>query len=206
MKLTYYIGRSLCAVFLKLFFHLKVEGAENIPARGGFLLAGNHVSYLDPVVFGVSAKRDLHFMARDTLFKGIARNLFFRSINAFPLKRNSADIGAIKEALRLLKKGEGVLVFPEGTRRVGGELGKPRAGVGFLMRMAKVPVVPAFAWGTDQAMPKGSKGFKAARITVVFGRPFDIPSGKDIPDEDASRMIMDRIRQIKESRAVDPVK
>ncbi|MFA5038521.1 MAG: lysophospholipid acyltransferase family protein [Candidatus Omnitrophota bacterium] len=188
-------GRFLCWLFLRLFFHLKVEDAGHVPARGGFILAGNHVSYLDPVAFGVACPRGLYFMAKDSLFKGIFACIL-RSVHAFPLKRNSADVAALKKALKLLKTGKGIFLFPEGTRTVGGTLGQPRTGVGFLMRKSGVPVVPAYVEGTDRALPKTGKRFHSAHIKVTFGEPF-FPFSGGLSDEEVSRKVMDRISELK---------
>ena len=167
-------------------------------------MCGNHVSYLDPPVFGVACPRAMHFMARDTLFKKKNFAWILRQVNAFPLKRNAADIWALKEALRVLKAGRGLLLFPEGTRTVGGDLGKPQAGVGFLVRKSGVPVIPAYVEGSDRALPKQEKKFHFFRpIHVQIGKPF-YPDCKTLTDEEVSLHVMEKIRELRpdESRGL----
>ena len=160
-------------------------------------MACNHVSYLDPIVFGCSCARPLSFMARDTLFRGKFFGWLLMRVRAFPLKRNAADIGAMKEALSRLRRGQGLLLFPEGTRTVGGRLGRGLAGVGFLARKSGVPVIPAFVRGTDEVLPKGSKRLKSAPVTVWFGEPLVLSPGSGGSDEEFSGRVMDRIEALK---------
>jgi 1-acyl-sn-glycerol-3-phosphate acyltransferase len=197
--MIYAIGRFLFFSVFKLFFHFKVFGRQNIPRRGGFLLACNHVSYLDPIVFGCACPRYLSFMARDTLFKARFFGWLLMRVRAFPLKRNAADLGAIKEALRRLKRQEGLLLFPEGTRTVGGKIGRGHAGVGFLARKSGVPVVPAFVRGTDIVLSKTDKQLRRAPITVWFAEPLMLSAGSGESDEDFAGRVMNRIAELKAS-------
>jgi 1-acyl-sn-glycerol-3-phosphate acyltransferase len=195
--MIYVIGKFLFFSVFRLFFHFRVFGRENIPRRGGFLLACNHVSYLDPIVFGCACPRFLSFMARDTLFKARFFGWLLMRVRAFPLKRNAADLGAIKEALRRLKRQEGLLLFPEGTRTVGGKIGRGHAGVGFLARKSGVPVVPAFVRGTDIALSKTDKRLRRAPITVWFGEPLMLSAGSQESDEAFAGRVMERISALK---------
>jgi len=195
--MIYLIGRFLFFCVFKLFFHFRTFGRRNIPTRGGFLLACNHVSYLDPIVFGCACPRFLSFMARDTLFKGRYFGWLLMRVRAFPLRRNAADFGAMKEALRRLRQGEGLLLFPEGTRTVGGKLGRGQAGVGFLARKSGVPVVPAFVRGTDIALSKTDKKLRRASITVWFGEPLTISAASGESDEEFAGRVMGRVMGLK---------
>jgi 1-acyl-sn-glycerol-3-phosphate acyltransferase len=195
--MIYLIGRFLFFCVFKLFFHFRTFGRRNIPTRGGFLLACNHASYLDPIVFGCACPRFLSFMARDTLFKGRYFGWLLMRVRAFPLRRNAADFGAMKEALRRLRQGEGLLLFPEGTRTVGGKLGRGQAGVGFLARKSGVPVVPAFVRGTDIALSKADKKLRRASITVWFGEPLAISAASGESDEEFAGRVMDRVMGLK---------
>lgn len=195
--MIYFLGRFLFFCVFKLFFHFMTFGRHHIPARGGFLLACNHMSYLDPIVFGCACPRFLSFMARDTLFKGRYFGWLLMRVRAFPLKRNAADIGAMKEALRRLGRGEGLLLFPEGTRTVGGKMGRGHAGVGFLARKSGVPVVPAFVRGTDIALSKTDKRLRRAPITVWFGEPMTLSAGSGESDEAFAGRVMERVSALK---------
>ena len=111
-------------------------------------------------------------MARHDLFEIPIFGSFIRRAGAFPLKRNSADIGSLKQALRILKGGRGLLVFPEGSRSYTGELSQDaQAGVGFLAVKSQVPVVPAFIEGSQRALGRGSRFIKPCKIRIYFGKP-----------------------------------
>lgn len=188
---TYFFTKflSLC------FFPRKVYGRNNIPLKGAFVLASNHISNIDPPILGISTRRRLHFMAKIELFKNPFVGWWLRQLWAFPIKRGESDFGALKEALRILKSGEPVLLFPEGTRRVAGDELKPQPGIGFLVLKAKVPVLPVYIHGSDNVMPPGSKSFKRSLITVTVGEPFEVPT--NLTYEQTSAYILDKIFALK---------
>ena len=198
----YAFGKFLCKVFFHLYLKTKVIGDKNIPPRGSFIVAGNHVSFLDPVAFGIASPRRLNYMARDTLFRNRLFGWVLRHVSVFPLKRNSANIGAIKEALRRLGNGEGLLLFPEGTRSANGCLKDPLEGVGFLARKSGASVIPAYVQGTDKALPKGAKFIKPKAIRVIFGEAVVFPQDKNLSDEDVTAEIMRRIAVLRDSLRV----
>ncbi|MDD5282498.1 MAG: lysophospholipid acyltransferase family protein, partial [Candidatus Omnitrophica bacterium] len=103
-------------IILKLFFLFEVKGRENIPKEGGFILAANHVSYLDPIAVGAACPRTVHFMARDNLFFKPFLKSWLKAVGVIPLKRNAADLSAIKTGLRIVHKAGALALFPEGTR------------------------------------------------------------------------------------------
>lgn len=192
------LGKTLCAIFFHCYLFIEVKGQSHIPRNGGFILAGNHASYLDPVAFGVACPRFLNYMTRDTLFRNPFFSWLLRHVGAFPLKRNSADISAIKEALKRLEQGKGLLLFPEGTRSATGQMAGGLEGVGFLARKGAVPVVPAYVEGTDQALPKGSKFIKPTRIKVIFGEALVFPQEAAFSDKEMTQEIMRRIAALKD--------
>lgn len=170
-----------------------VKGITNVPTSGACILASNHASYLDPMVIGAAIQRNISYMARASLFKGIF-GPFMLSVLAFPVKRGSADRGALKEAMRRLKAGMPVVVFPEGTR--GAELRKPLAGVGFLALKAGVPIVPVYIRGTNKALPRGACLIRPHKVVIRFGKPFVADTKKS--SIDTAEMIMQRIRNLRE--------
>jgi len=193
----YWVCRLAVRIVFFVFFRFRVQGREHIPAQGGFILAGNHVSFLDPVLFGAGCPRSLYYMARDTLFRRRFFAWLLRAVHTFPLKRRAADFEAIRKGLRYLAAGEGLLIFPEGTRQVGGRAGRAFAGVGFLARKASVPVVPAYVSGSDKALPKGTKKLRLAPLRVVYGPPIPPPAGAEVSDVDHSRRVMEAILALK---------
>ncbi len=190
----YSLLNPLAVSICRMFFRVNVYGKENIPKAGGFILASNHLSYLDPVVLGVASPRKLNFMARHDLFSNPFFAWFIYSLGAFPVKRDSADSSALKEAMRRLKSGEALVLFPEGTRAVDGVSIQPQPGIGFLAAKAGVPVVPAFIKGTDVAMSKDAKSIRPARIEVHFGQQISLEGG--LPYQKIALNIMDNIRRL----------
>ena len=172
-----------------------MEGINNIPKAGGFILTSNHVSYIDPVVLGCACNRSLNYMARDTLFKTPLLGAWMRAVRCIPVKRKSADLSALKEAIRRVNNGEGIGLFPEGTRSQEGKLSdNVEAGVGFLAAKLSVPVIPAFIAGSEKALPRGTNFLRPTEIKVIFGKPavFD----KKMPYEEIARSILGDIRHL----------
>jgi 1-acyl-sn-glycerol-3-phosphate acyltransferase len=155
----------------KLLFRFQVEGRKKIPA-GSFILAANHMSYLDPVVLGLAVyPRKIYFMAKVELFRIPFLSWLISKLYAFPVKRGTFDRQAIEVACLYLRRGEVVGIFPEGTRYRGESLGKPQAGVGLLVIKTGVPVLPVGIIGTDKVLPAGKFGPRFPRIKAVIGNP-----------------------------------
>ena len=167
----YDFSKLILWLFFRIRLGLEVVGQEHVPREGGFIVACNDVSYLDPPVVGVACPRRVGFMARTTLFTQPFLGAFLRGVHAIPLRRGEADVGAIREAIVRLRRGEGVAIFPEGTRQLSGQLGAARRGVGLLASHAHVPVVPALVTGTFDALPPEAKRLHRAKIRVAFGPP-----------------------------------
>lgn len=175
MRLWYRFCRFLFRVYFRLYHQGKIYGAKRLPTEGGLILAGNHVSFLDPPFFGQACRRAAYYLARDTLFRNPVSNWILRSWNCVPISRDRGDIGAMRTVLRLLGEGKAVLMFPEGTRSNDGKLQDARAGIGMIVAHAKVPVMPMRIFGTDRALPRGTSVPRPARVTIRFGEPFSYP-------------------------------
>jgi 1-acyl-sn-glycerol-3-phosphate acyltransferase len=193
--MVYSISKAICAIIFKILFRIKVCGREYIPKRGAFILASNHVSYLDPPALGIACPRKLNYMARHDLFSFPLASWWFSAVGVFPVKRNSADILAFKTAMRRLKNGEGLLLFPEGTRQeTAGLFGNPEPGIGFLASKFNCPVIPAFVRGTEKAFAKGAKFIAPKKIFVYFGKQIHIERG--LPYQTVAKLIMENIRHL----------
>jgi 1-acyl-sn-glycerol-3-phosphate acyltransferase len=166
----YTIFRPLAILLFKIFFRTKAYGMENIPRNGAFILASNHVSFLDPVVLGVASFRQLNFMAREDLFGNRFFRLLITSLNAFPVRKDGTGISGLKKALAKLSDGKVVAVFPEGTRGENGVIGRGEPGPGFLCAKAKAAVLPAFINGAGEALPRKAKFIRFRPISVSFGK------------------------------------
>lgn len=169
--LLYRVFRAILFFLSKAFFRLEVKGNELIPKEGGFVLASNHASFLDPIILGVACPRLLNFAAKDTLFKNRLFGALLLRVGAFPIRRWSADIAAIRESVRRLQNNFGLVVFPEGSRNNSGEMQNVSSGFVLIADKANVPIVPAWISGSDRAWGKGMKIIRPAKIKVVFGNP-----------------------------------
>ncbi|MHC1746108.1 MAG: lysophospholipid acyltransferase family protein [Negativicutes bacterium] len=158
-----------------IFFRWKVSGVDNIPKNGGVLICANHISLLDPPVIATAVPRQLHYMAKEELFRIWGFGRLIRNLNAFPVRRGTADRTAIRTALGLLIAGEMVGMFPEGTRSKTGILGNPEPGVSLIAARAGVPIVPAAITGTNQFFCNGKI---LPQFSVKFGKPIPIEQGK----------------------------
>jgi len=165
------LSQQMARFGANIFGKFRVFGLENIPPTGGVLLASNHQSVLDPVLVAMVLPREMHFMARRTLF----RNPIFRAIivryNAFAIERDTADVKGVKEAIGRLESGALLLVFPEGTRTGDGSIGPMKPGIGMLAERAAVPIVPVLIDGAYEVLQKGAKIPRLGRISIVFGKP-----------------------------------
>lgn len=180
MRPWYRFCRMLFVGYFRLYHRGRIWHAERLPLRGPCILAGNHVSFLDPPLFGLACRREVYYMARDTLFRHPLANWILTSWNCVPINRERGDIGALRTLLRLLGQGKAVLMFPEGTRSPDGQLQEARAGIGMIVARARVPVVPMRILGTQRALPRGRSVPRPARVDVVFGEPFEYPFPTDV--------------------------
>lgn len=201
---VYYGARFLLWLFMKAWEHFECFGAENVPDQGGCIIASNHVSFLDPPAVGLGVgNRLVHFLARDTLFKGRLRHWFFTSVHCVPIDRTKGDVGALRKALQVLKEGKLLALFPEGTRSPTGELQPAKGGIGFLISKAGVPVVPAYVDGTFEALPKGAKWVKRGHVRVFFGKPIQpheigaLGTTRESYEE-IGRLVMARIAELRD--------
>ncbi|MCE5198881.1 MAG: lysophospholipid acyltransferase family protein [Armatimonadota bacterium] len=198
--MLYWIGASLSAMICRIFGRWQVIGHENIPNTGGVLLCGNHVSYIDPPALGARTGRPVHFMAKLELFQIPVMGPAIRGVGAFPVKRGTADRGALKKAIELLQSGEVVGMFPEGQRTMDGKLKAAEAGVGMIVLRSKVPVIPVALVNTEKLLPPHSFLFHFSRVKVVYGKPIHLDDlydqgGREAVEE-VGRRIMAAIGQI----------
>lgn len=177
-------------------FKVRIKNRGNIPQKGGVLLICNHQSFLDPVLAGLGLRRECHYVARDSLF----RNAFFKklieSLNAFPVKRGQADVGAIKESLRRLKKGNIVVLFPEGTRTKDGRIRAMLPGLAAVAQKARVPVVPTLIDGAYQAWPRTKKLPGTGSVIVQYGKAIYPEDYAGMKPEELTRLLEQRLGEM----------
>lgn len=175
----YRILRFISFLLCKLFFHFEVFGKGHIPGKGGFIIASNHASFLDPVILGISCPRLLSYAARDSLFSKAFFAFLLGRIGVFPVKRWSADMSAVRESVRRLNTGFGLVIFPEGTRSADGDIQSITRGFVLLAQKAGVPIIPARIFGSHKAWPKSRRIFRPAKVRVLFLEPVYSQKGKD---------------------------
>jgi 1-acyl-sn-glycerol-3-phosphate acyltransferase len=190
----------LSAPVLYGLYRLRARGKENLP-KGGFVLACNHVSSLDPWVVGMPLwpQRFLRFMAKSELYWPPLKYVL-NGAGAFPVRRGQRDAVAIETAVQLARDGHVVAMFPEGTRRTKGLVkrfeSRPRSGAARIALEAGVPLVPAAVHGTDKLLHLG-------RLTVAYGMPVEIDDlrGRDVAEaaQEATERLMARIAELEAS-------
>lgn len=200
---VYQASTRIFKAFLLIWHRLRIRGAENIPDRGGVLIASNHASYLDPPVVGVGYRgRPVHFMARDTLWNSKFGAWWMDRVGCIPVSRGTGDLKALKLTIKALKEGKAVSMFPEGTRTEDGELQSAKGGIGFIIEKSGCVVVPAYIDGSFKAHPKGAKFIRPCKLTITYGKPITpedfqaLGSGRSAYDAHAA-LIMQRIEEIK---------
>jgi 1-acyl-sn-glycerol-3-phosphate acyltransferase len=179
-----------------VFFRLCVRGKENIPDKGAFLLVSNHQSYLDPIFCGVPFTQPLYFLARDSLFVNWFFGWLISSVNAIPVKRNEADLSAIKTVIGKLKEGKGVCLFPEGTRTHNGKISSLKAGFGLLSRRGNAPIIPVMIDGAFERWPRHKKIFSPGHVVLWYGNAITAEQVKNMSDKKLAEVITDTLRQM----------
>jgi 1-acyl-sn-glycerol-3-phosphate acyltransferase len=191
---TYGVARGLVEAIARTFFRYRVVGAQNVPPTGGLIVACNHVSNFDPPLLGAAVPRPVSYMAKKELFAMPALKQMLPHLHAFPVDRQAGGTAALRAALRMLKDGRCVGIFPEGGRNVTGT-NEEKAGAAFLAAASGMPVVPAAIVGTRKLRPFG-------RVSVVFGDPLYVVRNRQSDGgglEKGAAEIMQRIRALEES-------
>ena len=197
---VYLLTATISWPFVKLGFRLRARGIEQLP-EGGFVLAANHTSNFDPwpLAIPLFPRRQLRFMAKSELFNPILKPVLLGG-GAFPVRRGEADLGAVRRAVELVRDGEIVVMFPEGTRRRKGLHKKHEArahtGAARIALGAGAPLVPAAIKGTDRLSRLGP-------LRVAFGRPIPVDDlrGQEISPaaREATERLMAEIRELEAS-------
>lgn len=198
----YKFFRYICYLLLHLFWFIKIEEEEPLKNEGPYILAANHVSYLDPIVLGVAFKRQVIFIAKKEIFEVPIIGLIVKSLGAIPVDRKKTNPVSMKRSLSLLKNGYVLGIFPEGTRSLDGELLKFNMGMVKIALNTESPIVPIGIVGTFDIFPSKSripKFLERKKITIHFGKPMylDYNRRKDIKYQEESLLkIKDEIKRL----------
>jgi glycerol-3-phosphate dehydrogenase (NAD(P)+) len=190
-KPVYWIVRAILQPAILLWFRLGRFGREHVPREGGVILAANHKSFLDPFVIGCCVRRPVYFVAKRELFEKRWQGWLLNALGAFPIRRGESDEESMETAKAIARRGDVVVIFPEGTRIRGAEqLGKAKRGVGRLALETGVPVVPIALTGTQRA--RRGLLIRPVKVRVRFGPALRFPSVETASPRLAER-VTDRI-------------
>lgn len=190
----YQFARFLLSVVFHIVFNVKAEGKENLPKRGGYILASNHRTDMDPVFIGISILKTLTFMAKIELFQLPLVGFIFHWVGAFPVERGKGDTGAVDFAIKTVNDGKALAMFPEGTRSRDGTLKRPKSGCAVIAAASNATVVPV-------AVCYGERLHFREKIIVRFGVPIspqELAVRADSPAsiKAGSRLIMSKIKDL----------
>lgn len=188
-RLFYRLWWLISQVIARSYFRLRIRGYEHVPSRGAFVLAPTHRSNLDTPMVALVGRRPLRFMGKESLWKSTAGGWFLTSLGGFPVKRGNADREALRACEEVLRRGEPLVVFPEGTRQSGPDLCELFDGPAYLACRTGVPIVPVGIAGTERAMGKGVRLPRPVATRIVIGAPIHPPipeSGKRVPRSEVS--------------------
>ncbi|MGA2033023.1 MAG: lysophospholipid acyltransferase family protein [Thermoguttaceae bacterium] len=181
-----------------MFFRVRYFGRENIPATGGVLVVSNHQSHFDPPLVGAGCPRHMNYLARKTLFGFAPFRWLIRSLDAIPIDRDGIGLGGLKESLRRLKRGEMVLIFPEGTRSGDGQVAAFRPGFTVLASRSGSAILPVAIDGAFAVWPRWRKFPGLGTIHVYFGPPL-MP--REIAGRDERELVAEIQRRVEECHA-----
>ncbi len=185
------LGNALC----KSYYKVEYYGLENLDRTGGFIIAPNHVSEFDPLFIAMASKRLYHYIAKYELFKNPILNKALTGLNGFPIVRGKGDMKAIHYGIELVRRGEVLCIFPEGTRSPDGEPHEAKSGVGYIARYTGADVVPVGIYMEN-------KDKAGSRVVVKFGTAVKnsdmgfTDGGKTSENKRAAKMIMERISEL----------
>ena len=190
----YTVIKPIAKFLFNLIYKIEIKGIENIPKDDGALICPNHYSWADPVMVAISVNRPIRFMAKAEAFKNPLLKFLLDNVGAYPVRRGETDLTAVKNTLKLLKEGQLVGLFPQGTRVRGDDLGKAHSGVAVFALKSNKSVIPAYISGSYKPFCK---------MKVVFGQPIDFSvykkdkmTGED--NYELSQIVIEDIRNLKE--------
>ncbi len=179
-----------------MFFKIRFYGVENVPKKGGFILLCNHQCWLDPMFVVVPVNRICVFAARDSLVKSLLFGWVFRIYSCIPIRRNHADVGAIRECIAKLKIGCGLVLYPEGTRTADGRINQLKPGFALLAKRASVPIIPVVIDGAFEAWPRHQIMFSPGKISIQYGRQINPQEIAAESDREFMSELTERMRKM----------
>lgn len=172
-KVVYLFAQKVVFPLIRLLFTRSVVGIENLPASGPYIIAANHSSYMDHFLLAAMVRKErgnkLYFLTRSEAFEGYWSDLWHRSTGCVPVDRANPEIASFRTMIKILKRGDIVVVYPEGTRSVDGMPLPPKPGVIKLSLHADVPIIPIGIYGAHKILPKGRLMPRPSRAVLSIG-------------------------------------
>ncbi len=178
MNPVYRLCHSLTKNLARTALNFRVINPERLIEDGPALICSNHVSFFDPPLISICFQKEIHFLARHTLYSNPAARWIFPRLNVTPIDQDRASMAGLKTAIRILQKGHRLLIFPEGSRSPDGTLLPAAGGAGLVVAKARVPVVPIRLFGAYEALPYGAAKPKLTTVTAVIGHPLHFPESE----------------------------
>jgi 1-acyl-sn-glycerol-3-phosphate acyltransferase len=175
-RLWYGAVQLLVEAVCRIAWRVDIEGKENVPSTGAFVLAPVHRSNIDTLLAGSVTRRRMRFMAKDGVWKFKPIGMVLASLGGFPVHRGMPDREALRTCENALRAGEPVVLFPEGARQFGPVVGEVFDGAVFVAARAGVPIVPVGIGGSEWAMRKGDRMIHPVKVAMVIGEPIEVPS------------------------------
>lgn len=192
MNPSYFIGWTFFRLIYATYFRWRVFHPERVPLTGPVILAANHASFIDPPLVGCGVRREINYLARESLFRWPGVGALLRSWNAVPVDREGGGARGLKAILDRLRAGGAIILFPEGTRTRDGHLQPARSGIGLTVIKSDAPVVPVRVFGTFEAFNREMKFPRPRRIAVKYGPPLDFTALR----AEAKACSKDRLKEI----------
>lgn len=192
-RFCYDAFRVVCRLGAVCVFRMRCHGREYVPAEGGVIVLSNHQSHFDPILVGLAIDRRLNFLARKSLFRSPVLRPLLELFGSIPIDREGSGFGGLKETLKRLKRGEMVLIFPEGTRTHTGEVGPLKPGFIPLARRGGAPLLPVAMAGAFEAWPRSRSLPRPARIALCFGEPIPPAQVAALDDDELLALVHERM-------------
>lgn len=195
LSFLYRIIVFLTWIFFKTFYRHKVYGLHHV-YKGAAIIAANHTSFYDPPILAISWPQEVHFLARESLFKYAFLGPLIRKLNSHPVQGDTSNIRAFKEIQELLASGKKVILFPEGTRSYEDRLAELKSGVAFLVLRSQTAVIPAYIHGTFSIWNRGRKLPKLwGKTACVFGSPISYEIFEGLDKKQAQKALTENLAE-----------
>ncbi|MES2344327.1 MAG: lysophospholipid acyltransferase family protein [Chlamydiota bacterium] len=195
MHFLYRVVLFLAWLYCKICYRNRVYGNE-FPLQGGAIIASNHTSFLDPILLSISWPEEVHFLARESLFKILGFGAFIRALNAHPVSGDAGDVAVFRSVISLMKEGKKVILFPEGTRSHENKLGLIKPGIGLLISRSNAAIIPAYIHGSYNIWSRKRKFPKLwGKTACVFGAPIEYSAFAHLDKREAQAAIAEKLSE-----------